>query len=507
MQFKDGALCFDGNPLTLDDIKYYLQARPPITIDSAAITRLEEGRAFLEEEIQKGKVMYGVNTGFGHFAQVRISDDKLDELQVNLIRSHAAGVGPLVEDDIVRLIMFIKIQSLIQGYSGVRPDVVDQLVFFLNQDILPCIPSKGSVGASGDLAPLAHMALSLLGEDKVRYKGREEDAANILKTLSRKPLILKEKEGLALINGTQSMAAHGIMALIRTENILYSSELIFSLSLDAMKASLAPFHKTIHEVKGSPFNVACAERIRFYLQKSEINRSHEHCDKVQDPYCFRCYAQVCGAVWEAFDHVKQIVLREVNGVSDNPLIFKEEKLVISGGNFHGESLALALDYLAMAVSELANIAERRISELVDSRMSRLPDFLVNESGVNSGFMIAHVTAAALVSENKGLATPASIDSIPTSTNQEDHVSMGHRAARKLLEIIENTETVLAIEYLVAAEGIDFHRPLKTSPFLEKIHGRLRQHVPHLDKDRIMYKDIQHSLAIIKSGYLSHLARQ
>ncbi|BFN37382.1 histidine ammonia-lyase [Fidelibacter multiformis] len=507
MKFKDKTLCLDGNPLTLDDFKYYLQVRPEISLDESVITRLQEGRNYIEKQIRHGKIMYGVNTGFGHLAQVRIPDEKLDELQVNLIRSHAAGVGPYIEEDIVRLMMLIKIQSLIQGFSGVRPRVVEQLVFFLNHDILPCIPSKGSVGASGDLAPLAHMTLPLLGEGKVMEKGGERDAAEVLRALNREPLSLKAKEGLAIINGTQSMTAHGVMALIRTENILYSGELIFGLSLDAMKASLSPFHRAIHEAKGSPFNAACADRVRYYLQKSEINRSHEHCDKVQDPYCFRCYPQVCGAVWEAYDHVKHILIREANGVSDNPLIFREDDLIVSGGNFHGESPALTMDYLAMAVSEIASIAERRIAELVDSHMSRLPAFLVEDSGVNSGFMIAHVTAAALVSENKGLATPASVDSIPTSANQEDHVSMGHRSARKLLEIIENTETVLAIEYLAAAEGIDYHRPLKSSPVLEKVHQRLRQDIPHLEKDRLMYEDIQKTLSIIKSGYLQKTAKR
>ncbi len=501
MKFKNQTLCLDGNPLTLEDIIFYLQVRPTLSLDEEAEKRLKSGRDFIEKHIRSGKVMYGVNTGFGHLAQVRIADDRLNELQVNLIRSHAAGVGPLIEKDIVRMMMLIKTQSLIQGLSGVRTCVLDQLIFFLNHDILPQIPSKGSVGASGDLAPLAHMSLALMGEGKVMYKNREAVAIDILKKLNREPLTLQAKEGLALINGTQSMTAHGIMALIRTENLLYSGELIFSLSLDAMKASLAPFHRTIHEAKGSPFNAACADRIRYYLQKSEINRSHEHCDKVQDPYCYRCFPQVFGAIWEAYDHVKHIIIREANGVSDNPLIFEPDELIISGGNFHGESPALTLDYLAMAVSEIAGISERRIAELVDSHMSRLPAFLVEDSGVNSGFMIAHVTAAALVSENKGLATPASVDSIPTSANQEDHVSMGHRSARKLLEIIENTETVLAIEYLAAAEGIDFHRPLKTSPVLEKIHERIRQDIPHLDKDRIMADDIQKSLQIVKSGYL------
>lgn len=507
MKFTDHTCCLDGHPLTLDDFKYYLQVRPKLSVDDTVIKRLTDSREFIDKQIRHGKVMYGVNTGFGHLAQVRIPDERLDELQVNLIRSHAAGVGAYIEEDIVRLIMLVKVQSLVQGCSGVRPDVVNQLIFFLNHDILPRIPSKGSVGASGDLAPLAHMALALIGEGDVLYQGRVESSHDVLKALNREALVLKAKEGLAIINGTQSMTAHGIMALIRTENLLYSGELIFGLSLDAMKASLAPFHRAIHEVKGSPFNTACADRIRYYLQKSEINRSHEHCDKVQDPYCYRCFPQVFGAVWEAYEHVKHIIIREANGVSDNPLIFEDQELIVSGGNFHGESPALTLDYLAMAVSELANISERRIAELVDTHMSRLPAFLVEDSGVNSGFMIAHVTAAALVSENKGLSYPSSVDSIPTSANQEDHVSMGHRSARKLLEILDNTEIVLAIEYLSAGEGVDFHRPLKTSPILEKIHERLRQDIPHLDKDRNMSVDIQKALAIVKSGFLQNTAKR
>ncbi len=507
MKFQGNKWCLDGHPLTLDDFKYYLQVHPQLSIDEAIMTRLKESRSFIDRQIKKGMVMYGVNTGFGHLAQVRIPDERLDELQVNLVRSHAAGVGAFIEEDIVRLIMLVKVQSLIQGCSGVRPEVVDQLLFFLNNNILPRIPSKGSVGASGDLAPLAHMALALIGEGKVLYQDREEDSREVLNSLCREPLVLKAKEGLAIINGTQSMTAHGIFALIRTENLLYSGELIFGLALDAMKASLAPFHRAIHEVKGSPFNTACADRIRYYMQKSEINRSHEHCDKVQDPYCYRCFPQVCGAVWEAYDHVKHIIIREANSVSDNPLIFEDQELIVSGGNFHGESPALTLDYLAIAVSELAGISERRIAELVDTHMSRLPAFLVEDSGVNSGFMIAHVTAAALVSENKGLSHPSSVDSIPTSANQEDHVSMGHRSARKILEILDNAETVLAIEYLAAAEGVDFHRPLKSSPILEKVHERIRQDIPHLDKDRNMSVDIQKAVAIIKSGFLQNTAKR
>ncbi|HDR04529.1 MAG TPA: histidine ammonia-lyase [Candidatus Marinimicrobia bacterium] len=500
-------ILIDGSNLSLDDFRFFLENHPKAAISPKIMENISRTRQYIEKRIQSGDVVYGLNTGFGHLASEHIPYEQLQKLQLNLIRSHAAGIGEPMSIPIVRLMMLIKIVSLARGFSGVRPAVLEQLLFFLNEGITPVIPKKGSVGASGDLAPLAHLALPLIGEGEVFYKDKRQPAADVLHKLSRLPLVLEAKEGLAIINGTQSMVAHGIRALLQMESLLYSSELISAASIDALKGSLSPFHPAIQQAKGSPFNAALSKRIRRYLLESEINASHKGCGKVQDPYSFRCSPQVLGAIWEAFDHAQKVLIREANAVSDNPLIFPDEELVLSGGNFHGESPALVMDYLALAVAEMGAISERRIAILVDKHMSGLPAFLIKNSGINSGFMIAHVTAAALASENKTLAHPASVDSLPTSANQEDHVSMGHWAGQKLLQVLENVEAILAVELISAMQGIDMHRPLKSSPIIEELYHHFRETVPFWEYDRLMHRDIEAAVKFIRSNLLFHLVKE
>ena len=499
-------IVIDQSELSWNDLKEFNKDITSITVDASVFETLTTVRNYVEEEINKLKPIYGVNTGFGRLASVQIPQEKLEELQVNLIRSHAAGVGNAVDNRIVRLMIFIKVKSLSKGYSGIRPEVLKAFVFMLNKNIVPHIPEQGSVGASGDLAPLSHMTLPLLHEGEVYYEGKKHAAGKLLKSLGMERVTLKAKEGLAIINGTQSMVAHGIYALILSERLLNAAELIATATIEAMKASKKPFFAGIHKAKGSPHNEAVAERILSYLSNSKIMESHKDCDKVQDPYSIRCIPQVFGAIHEAFEHVKHILVREANAVSDNPLIFKDEDVIVSGGNFHGESPALVMDYLAMAMSELGSISERRTANLVDKNMSDLPAFLVENGGVNSGYMIAHVTAAALVSENKGLATPSCVDSIPTSANQEDHVSMGHRSGVKLLKILNNVSYVLAIELLSALQGIEFRRPDRSSETIENLYDLIRKDVPYWDKDRQMNYDIEKVREILIRGDLDDLLK-
>ncbi len=493
------ALQLDESDLVWETLREFIQHPRRVELDKPIYDQLVRTRLYVEAEIRRNIAIYGVNTGFGRLASIQIPGDQLEELQENLILSHAAGVGKPVRKDIVRLMLLIKIQSLTRGYSGIRPEVVDGLRFLLNEDQIPVVPEQGSVGASGDLAPLSHMTLPLLGQGEIWSGEGSRKSSEMLSEYGRQPLKLQAKEGLAIINGTQSMTAHGLYALMVAERLLFSSELIVAATVDAMKASINPFFEGVHRVKKSPFNQAVASRIRTYLRDSRILESHKHCGKVQDPYSIRCVPQVIGAIWEAFAHVKEILVREANAVSDNPLIFPEEGKIVSGGNFHGESIALTLDYLSMAMAELGSISERRTANLVDKNMSDLPAFLVENGGINSGYMIAHVTAAALVSENKGLAVPSSVDSIPTSANQEDHVSMGHRSAVKLLAVCENVSVILAIELLAALQGIEFRHPDQSSQTVEKIYSHVRKSVPYWDRDRQMNHDIEKVKRMLISG--------
>ena len=433
--------------------------------------------------VGSGRTVYGVNTGFGLLAQTRIPDHRLAELQRNLILSHSAGLGEPLDPRIVRLMMVLKAIGLARGHSGVRRLIVERLLALVEADALPVVPSQGSVGASGDLAPLAHLASALIGEGEIVVDGQPMPAGDALRWLNLDPVTLGPKEGLALINGTQASTAIALDALFTAERVFGAALASGALSLDALKGTDVAFDPRIHESRGQPGQIAVAAALKALLEGSEIRRSHAECGRVQDPYSFRCQPQVMGAALDLLRNAARTLEIEANAVSDNPLLFGEEAL--SGGNFHAEPVAFAADVLAMAMCEVGSISERRIAVLIDPKMSGLPPFLIEDSGVNSGFMIAHVTAAALVSENKSLAFPASVDTIPTSAGQEDHVSMATHGALKARRIVRNAAGVIGIELLAAAQGADFHAPLKSSDALEEVRRNIRGSVPFLDRDREM----------------------
>ena len=451
--------------------------------------------------------VYGVNTGFGKLANQRISKAQLETLQLNLIRSHSVGVGSPLAPEIMRLMMALKAASLARGYSGVREVVIDTLLAAHNAGLVPYVPSQGSVGASGDLAPLAHMTLALIGEGDMLQDGKRVSAALALQQAGIAPLKLGAKEGLALINGTQTSTALALHALLSFEPVLEAALVIGALTVDAARGSDGPFDPRIHALRGQPGQIDVAEYYRALLKGSVIRSSHvEGDDRVQDPYSLRCQPQVVGACLDQLRHAALVLLREANAVTDNPLVFAEDGVIVSGGNFHAEPVALAADGMALAIAEVGAIAERRIAMLIDSGVSRLPPFLTADAGLNSGFMIAHVTAAALASENKSLAHPASVDSLPTSANQEDHVSMATFAARRLQAMNSNTANILGIELLAAAQGIEFLRPLQSSPALEQAHALLRQQVPAMAQDRFLAPDIEHAATLVRNGSLSRIFR-
>ncbi|SFU88985.1 histidine ammonia-lyase [Pseudoduganella namucuonensis] len=491
--------------ITLIELRNAWTAATPVALAAEAYPVIEASAQIVRDIVAKGDAAYGINTGFGLLAKTRIPDNKLEQLQRNLILSHSVGTGALMSDAVVRLIMLMKIGSLARGYSGVRPLIIDTLIALYNANIMPAIPAKGSVGASGDLAPLSHMTLAMLGVGEVRVNGELMQAADALKAAGIAPVVLAAKEGLALINGTQVSTALALHGLFMAERLLEAGMVTGSLSLDAAKGSDSPFDARVHEVRGQPGQIAAASIYRQLVSNSAIRASHLVGDeRVQDPYCLRCQPQVMGACWDLIANAGRTLLIEANAVTDNPLLFKngDEAVVVSGGNFHAEPVAFAADTLALAIAEIGSIAERRIALLIDATLSGLPPFLVRDPGVNSGFMIAHVTAAALASENKSLAHPASVDTIPTSANQEDHVSMATFAARRLEDMAQNTAAIVAIELLAAAQGIDFHRPLKTSPHLEHVHAQLRQKVPFFDADRFFAPDIEAALQMVLKGELS-----
>ena len=452
--------------------------------------------------LASGRTVYGVNTGFGLLAQTRIADDRLEELQKNLILSHSCGLGEALDRRIVRLIISLKTIGLARGHSGVRRELVERLLAFLSADALPLIPAQGSVGASGDLAPLAHLSAALIGEGNMVIAGEILPAAEALDRLGLRRLTLGPKEGLALINGTQVSTAIALDALFTGERVLASSLIAGALSIEALKGTDVAFDPRIHEVRGQPGQIAVARSLRGLLEASEIRASHDDCGKVQDPYSFRCQPQVAGASLDLLRHAAHTLEIEANGVTDNPLIFPEGDEALSGGNFHAQPVAFAADMLSMALCEIGSISERRTAVLVDPKMSGLPPFLVRDSGLNSGFMIAQVTAAALVSENKILAFPSSVDSIPTSANQEDHVSMATTGARKAGQIARNAAGVVGIELLAAVQGIDFHAPLKTSQRLQAAIDHVRAHVPHYASDRYFADDLAWAQQAVLQGAVS-----
>jgi histidine ammonia-lyase len=494
--------------LTLEQLQSIHQGVETLSFPADAGEAIRASARVVQRAAEGDSPVYGVNTGFGKLANQRISASQLDTLQLNLIRSHSVGVGEPLAPAVVRLMLALKAASLARGYSGVREIVVDTLLAVHNAGLIPWVPSQGSVGASGDLAPLAHMTLALLGEGEMLVDGQRRPAAAALAEAGIAPLQLKAKEGLALINGTQVSTALALHALLSFEPVLEAALVIGALTVDAARGSDGPFDPRIHALRGQPGQIDVARCYRALLAGSEIRRSHlEGDDRVQDPYSLRCQPQVVGACLDQLRHAALVLVREANAVTDNPLVFAEDDALVSGGNFHAEPVALACDACAVAIAEVGAIAERRIAMLIDTGVSRLPPFLTADAGLNSGFMIAHVTAAALASENKSLAHPASVDSLPTSANQEDHVSMATFAARRLQAMVANTAHILGIELLAAAQGIEFLRPLRSSAALESAHALLRSTCPAMPHDRYFAPDIDHAARLVRDGSLARILRE
>lgn len=482
-----------GTNLSLEDLSSIALAKTgdvELKIHPDSLKKMQASREVVMNIVKKGKPVYGINTGFGALASKQIATEDLERLQYNLIRSHCTGVGRPFSREITRAIMLSRANCLIQGFSGVTPETIALLLEFINHGINPVIPEKGSVGASGDLAPLSHVALALIGEGEVEYQGKIVRSDFAIHQIGKTPAKLGPKDGLALINGTSVMLALGALAITRSKRILKHADIISCLTLDAVRGTASPFDERISRLKPQPGQVQVSSNLLKIIKGSEILFSHPEDGKVQDPYSLRCIPQVHGACRQTLRHAEEVLTTELNSVTDNPLVFVDTGDVISGGNFHGEALALCMDYLAMGISEICNISERRVEKMMNPAFSDLPAFLTKNSGLNSGLMIAHVTMAALASENKYLCHPASVDSIPTSTDKEDHVSMGVTSGRKLHEVLENVEQGLAIELLCCTQGLEFLRPLKTSPALEKVHTLVRKHVEIIEDDRIFHKDIE-----------------
>jgi histidine ammonia-lyase len=502
-----GVLELSGQPLTIEDIAAVANHDRKVAIAENVWPKIKESRAVVESVIAGGETAYGINTGFGKLADVRIADADLKALQHNLVRSHASGVGDPLSVSETRAMLLLRANVLAKGHSGVRPLVVETLVSLLNHGIHPVVPSRGSVGASGDLAPLAHLALAMIGEGEVFYRGKRVGSCCALKEAGMAPLELEAKEGLALLNGTQAMAATGALAVERALRVTQLFDLAGSMSLEALRGTPVPFDERIHAARAHRGQVQTAAHLRRLLEGSEIRESHRHNDpRVQDAYCLRCMPQVHGAARGALAHVREVLEIEAGSATDNPLIFVDENgivsggAILSGGNFHGAPLALALDYAAIALTDLMSISERRIDRLINPDINEgLPPFLSDTPGVSSGLMIAHVAAAALLNEAKVLAHPASVDSVPTSGGKEDHVSMGMTSALKLRQVVENAERVLAIEMMTAAQGLDYRLPLKPAREIEKAKTVVRNHVPRLAEDRSLSGDIEKLAEEIRAG--------
>jgi histidine ammonia-lyase len=484
----------DDSELNLNKIATILSQKEALLLSESSRQRVSECRKFLDTKVKKSdNPFYGINTGFGYLQNVTIDKGQIAELQYNLLQSHACGVGHEIPPELVKLMLFLKIQSLAFGYSGVQVATVQRLIDFYNEDILPVVYSQGSLGASGDLSPLSHLALPLIGKGKVRFKTEIVASEKVLKAHNWQPITLQSKEGLALINGTQFMSAYGIYCLLKAQKLLKWADTIAAISLDAFGCSLQPFDALLHNIRPHKGQIKAAKDIRNLLKNSELGKHTKK--QVQDPYSFRCIPQVHGATKDTFRFVEKTFITEVNSVTDNPNIFPDEDCILSGGNFHGQPLALAFDYFAIAMAEIGSISERRTYQLLSGQRG-LPLFLVKDPGLHSGLMIPQYTAAGVVSENKQLCTPASVDSIVSSNGQEDHVSMGANAATKCLRVLENVEKVLAIELLTAAQALDFRRPLTTSEPLETIIAEFREVVKFNEADRILADDIQQAISFI-----------
>ena len=499
------AMTLTPGQLSFTQLREIWQQPVKLNLDAGAIDAINASVACVNNIVAEGRTAYGINTGFGLLAQTRIATEDLQNLQRSLVLSHAAGVGEALDDAMVRLIMVLKINSLARGFSGIRLSVIEALIALVNAEVYPLIPAKGSVGASGDLAPLAHMSLTLLGEGKARWQGEWLPATDALKKAGLEPITLEAKEGLALLNGTQASTAFALRGLIEAQELFASATVCGALTTEAVLGSRRPFDARIHAARGQRGQIDAATLYRHVLtDSSALSQSHHNCEKVQDPYSLRCQPQVMGACLTQMRQVMDVLLVEANAVSDNPLVFAEEGDVISGGNFHAEPVAMAADNLALAIAEIGSLSERRIALMMDKHMSQLPPFLVKNGGVNSGFMIAQVTAAALASENKALAHPHSVDSLPTSANQEDHVSMAPAAGRRLWEMAANTRGVIAVEWLAACQGIDLREGLTSSPLLEQARQALREQVAHYTQDRFFAPDIECATELLAQGTLLQL---
>lgn len=482
--------------LSLDSLQEIIAHHKTLELSEEAKVNIQKCREYLDKKMASHDApIYGINTGFGSLCNVKISNDNLSQLQENLVKSHACGTGEEVPHEIVKIMLLLKIQSLSYGYSGVQLVTVQRLVDFYNHDILPVLYNQGSLGASGDLAPLAHLSLPLLGEGEVYYDGFRQPAQKVLDKMGWQPIVLQSKEGLALLNGTQFMSSYGCYVLLKAMKFSYLADVISAISLEGFDGRIEPFNELIHYVRPHKGQIVTAKRMTELLENSEIIAQEKQ--HVQDPYSFRCIPQVHGASKDTIEYVKKVFKTEINSVTDNPNVFVGEDVIISGGNFHGQPLALALDFLGIALAELGSISERRTYQLI-SGVRGLPAFLVSNAGLNSGFMIPQYTAASIASQNKQLATPASVDSIVSSNGQEDHVSMGANAATKCLRIIENLERILAIELMNASQAIEFRRPLQSSDFIEMFLKSYREEVPFVKEDRILHYDIQKSIVFLNS---------
>ncbi len=492
--------------LTVADAIAISKGKINAVLDSEARDRVKECSAVVEKIAKGDKAVYGINTGFGPLCTTMISPSDTKKLQENILKSHAVGVGEPIDVEISKLMLILKIHALAKGFSGVREETLDRMLWFLQVDAIPFVPKQGSVGASGDLAPLSHLFLPLIGLGKVHYKEEIIETGELLTKLGMEPILLGAKEGLALINGTQFMSAHGVKAVERMSNLLDHADVISAMMIEGLKGSAKPFDERLHKLRPYSGTVQVASNMRALLTDSEIGKSHLSCAKVQDPYSLRCIPQVHGASRNAFNHLKETVEIEINSVTDNPIVFSDST-TISGGNFHGQPIALPLDYACLAAAEIGNISDRRIYLSLEGNAEDVPKLLMKETGINSGFMIVQYTSAALASENKGLCFPSSADSIPTSLGQEDHVSMGSIGARKLHQVMGNTEQILAIELFCAAQALDYHAPLRPGKILTAVHDFVRSKVAHIEEDQVMYEMIQSLTDLVMSDEILMIVKK